>query len=122
MNKRLIKLWLIIVGILTFVLLVFDISYALGYIVGSLISLLLYYLTVWFTDLILSKDKINYFLVVNKVLLSCIVVVLGLLLGVFIPQYTNILALAFGMMSVKIALLIDGLKRRDGDNEHNNTN
>ena len=102
--------------VITVVLMVFNWRYATGFILGALMSFLLYLKTRWQCNRIMAGSKgvkSGFFL---SFLLSYVLMALPLLTAVLLPQYFNIFASAAGLFLVKFVLIVQSfVERREKD-------
>ena len=101
---------------ITVILTVINWTYGTGFILGALMSVLLYLKTIWQCNRIMAGSKgvkVGFFL---SFLLSYVLMALPLLTAVLLPQYFNVFAAAAGLFLVKLILIVQSfLERREKD-------
>ncbi len=116
MTERMKKLWLImlVIGLLSGLI---KVQYAVGYVLGSIASLIIYKRIESFVDGVIGSGSpggsagnfmINYALMAFVLVISAVR-----------PNISNIFAAALGLMSVKVTIILDNFLKKGGSvNEH----
>lgn len=117
MNKQELKISYIVLVVMSVGLFFLDWRYTTGYLLGGSVSYLLYRRNERFCDTVLSNQATNkwgtFFHFLNNYALMAIV----LLLGVFLPDYINIFAVALGLFLLKTAVIINVFVHRKESNK-----
>lgn len=91
-----------------------TISYAFGFLIGYLISLIILKMTASRVDLILEqRDKsFSAIIIILEMLGKYIIYSAGICLGIFFKEYVNYIAVFIGYFVIKITIFADALQER----------
>ena len=106
MSQRSLKIFLVIVvlGLLTIFI---QYPITLGWLLGCLISFITFKLTERFCDIALSMQNPSGFF--GHFALNYGIWAIGLIIAAMYPNIFNVIACACGMMSIKLAIIIDNI-------------
>ena len=114
--KNEMKLTMMIPVGITVILGLINWRYATGFVMGSVMSVLLYMKTTWQCNRIVAGAKGVRFGFFLSFLLSYVLMAFPLLTAVLLPQYFNVFAAAAGLFLVKLILIVQSfLERRKKD-------
>ena len=82
-----------------------SISYSLGFLLGYLFNLAIFYVIIITSDMILNlKRSTSLIILLNIVKLA--IYAIGFLIAIFIPKWFNLMGVLFGYMVIKITIYI----------------
>ncbi|RGF25418.1 hypothetical protein [Faecalibacillus intestinalis] len=82
-----------------------SISYPLGFLLGYLFNLAIFYVIIITSDMILNlKRSTSLIILLNIVKLA--IYAIGFLIAIFIPKWFNLMGVLFGYMVIKITIYI----------------
>lgn len=82
-----------------------SISYPLGFLLGYLFNLIIFYVIIITTDMILNTKQSTSLIVFMHVV-KLIIYAIGFLIAIFIPKIFNLFSVLFGYMVIKITIYI----------------
>lgn len=116
MSEHVRRVWVVLIAAIVAVSLFFSLKFCAGFVIGAIGSRLLFWRneTFW-SDVLDTRIPVggwSHFLV-NYLLMAAV-----LMLGALFPRYINIFGCAFGLISVKLAIVLNemtGKKEEDHD-------
>lgn len=94
-------------------ILIKDNSYLYGFVIGYLLNLVIFYMTIKTSESILNLSPVTP-LVILGIVLKLIIYSIGFYIAIKI-EWINILGVFIGYMSIKIAIYLEGYKNKGGD-------
>ena len=82
-----------------------SISYPLGFLLGYLFNLAIFYVIIITSDMILNLKKSTSLIILLNIVRLAIYAV-GFLIAIFIPKWFNLIGVLFGYMVIKITIYI----------------
>ena len=111
MNEKLVfkkSFFIFLIGFIVFSiigLMMKSISYSLGFLLGYLFNLAIFYVIIITSDMILNlKRSTSLIILLNIVKLA--IYAIGFLIAIFIPKWFNLIGVLFGYMVIKITIYI----------------
>ena len=111
MNEKLVfkkSFFIFLIGFIVFLiigLMMNSISYPLGFLLGYLFNLAIFYVIIITSDMILNlKRSTSLIILLNIVKLA--IYAIGFLIAIFIPKWFNLMGVLFGYMVIKITIYI----------------
>ena len=107
MNEKLVfkrSALIFLIGFVTFSIVGFimkSISYPLGFLLGYLFNLAIFYVIIITSDMILNLKKSTSLNIVKLAIYA-----IGFLIAIFIPKWFNLIGVLFGYMVIKITIYI----------------
>lgn len=117
MKRRSWILWFAFSLIVSGIGLLFDRRITFGYLLGAVVSVIMYFQTVLHVSMVLSSEKVSKLGVFHNFMLSYILMAIPLIVAVKVNWIFNVFAVAFGILSVKISIILDSITERRKDNE-----
>ena len=108
MNEKLVfkkSFFIFLIGFIVFSiigLMMKSISYSLGFLLGYLFNLAIFYVIIITSDMILNLKSLIILLNIVKLAIYAI----GFLIAIFIPKWFNLIGVLFGYMVIKITIYI----------------
>lgn len=111
MNEKLVlkrSALIFLIGFVIFLIVGFimkSVSYPLGFLLGYLFNLAIFYVIIITSDMILNlKRSTSLIILLNIVKLA--IYAIGFLIAIFIPKWFNLIGVLFGYMVIKITIYI----------------
>ena len=111
MNEKLVfkkSFFIFLIGFIVFLiigLMMKSISYSLGFLLGYLFNLAIFYVIIITSDMILNlKRSTSLIILLNIVKLA--IYAIGFLIAIFIPKLFNLMGVLFGYIVIKITIYI----------------
>mgnify|MGYP000242396402 CR=1 FL=1 len=109
MNEKLVfkkSFFIFLIGFIVFSIIgltMKSISYPLGFLLGYLFNLAIFYVIIITSDMILNLQR-SLIILLNIVKLA--IYAIGFLIAIFIPKWFNLMGVLFGYMVIKITIYI----------------
>ena len=117
MRKSSWRISLGIVLVVTMAAILFDWRISAGFLLGSFVSVLLYWRTVAFCDAVIAQSRATKTFVFSRFMSSYALMAIPMLLAAVLPQYFNLFATAAGLLLIKGTLYFESLLERRGSDE-----
>ena len=107
MNEKLVlkrSALIFLIGFVIFLIVGFimkSVSYPLGFLLGYLFNLAIFYVIIITSDMILNLKKST-----SLIILLLAIYAIGFLIAIFIPKWFNLIGVLFGYMVIKITIYI----------------
>ena len=107
MNEKLVfkkSFFIFLIGFIVFSiigLMMKSISYSLGFLLGYLFNLAIFYVIIITSDMILNLKRST-----SLIILLLAIYAIGFLIAIFIPKWFNLMGVLFGYMVIKITIYI----------------
>lgn len=118
MRKAEKKLYMVLTAGLTFAFLFIDLSVSLGFLFGSIVSLIMMRRTERFCTMLLSSRSANKGLMALNFMINFGLMALTLIICALKPDFLNIFGAAMGLLSVKLTIILNALlleRRKNND-------
>lgn len=114
MKKESWKLFVVLLVVITIVLLLWDFTIALGYVVGGLLSALLYFRNASYWGDILDAGTVSGSRYGFHFMVNMLIMALPMIIAALFPDVLNIFAVAAGLFMIKITVVVEVLLMRKG--------
>lgn len=106
------KLCFILVSGISVAAFIYDYRIALGFLLGTAISILLYFRTVMFCNAVIDNKKAGKAFVFSRFMSSYALMAIPMILAVIWPNIFNLFAVAAGLLMIKFTLVLSALIER----------
>lgn len=113
MNEKSWKIYFIILIAITIVSFLFDYKIALGWLLGGLVSGLVYKRTETFWNGIVDRGFSTKHTGIGNFMLNYGIMALVLIISAVLPNYFNVLSCAAGLFLVRIVIIVDSLQKKE---------
>lgn len=115
------KLYFILVTGISVAALIYDYRIALGFLLGTAVSALLYFRTVMFCNTVLDTKKAKKTFVLSRFMSSYALMAIPLIMAIAWPNLLNLYAAAAGLLMIKFTLVLSALIERRKTNGQPNS-
>ncbi len=114
MSRELMKRCLFLTLIVTLTAFVIDYRIAFGFLFGAIGSVLLYLRNVAFCNAVLNEKNTKHLKTFGRFMQSYAIMAIVLIVSAAKPEILNVFASAFGLMLVKICLILETFYGKEG--------
>ena len=114
MSRELMKRCLFLTLIVTLTAFVIDYRIAFGFLFGAIGSVLLYLRNVAFCNAVLDEKSTKHLKTFGRFMQSYAIMAIVLIVSAAKPEILNVFASAFGLMLVKICLILETFYGKEG--------
>ena len=114
MSRELMKRCVLLTLIICLLTLLIDFRIALGFLFGAIGSVLLYLRNVAFCNAVLDEKSTKHLKTFGRFMQSYAIMAIVLIVSAAKPEVLNVFAAAFGLMLVKICLILETFYGKEG--------